>query len=103
MQPEDLFIGCHLSASKGWEALGKCASASYSVEARYSSSMDTPKTIEDARCAPPPCYTAVTIMKGMAAMASSAPRSVREYRLGEEIANAITHGIGALLAIAVRV
>lgn len=29
-----------------------------------------------------------------------APRSVREYRLGEEIANAITHGIGALLAIA---
>lgn len=29
-----------------------------------------------------------------------APRSAREYRLGEEIANAITHGIGALLAIA---
>ena len=27
-------------------------------------------------------------------------RSIREYSLGEEIANAITHGIGALLAIA---
>lgn len=27
-------------------------------------------------------------------------KSVREYTLGEEIANSITHGIGALLAIA---
>ena len=25
MQPEDLFIGCHLSAAKGWEAMGKDA------------------------------------------------------------------------------
>ena len=25
MQPEDLFIGCHLSAGKGWEAMGKDA------------------------------------------------------------------------------
>ena len=25
MQPEELFIGCHLSASKGWEAMGKDA------------------------------------------------------------------------------
>lgn len=32
--------------------------------------------------------------------AASATHSVREYSLGEEITNAITHGIGALLAIA---
>lgn len=25
MRPEDLFIGCHLSAAKGWEAMGKDA------------------------------------------------------------------------------
>ena len=25
MQPEELFIGCHLSAAKGWEAMGKDA------------------------------------------------------------------------------
>ena len=25
MQPEDLFIGCHLSAAKGWEAMGRDA------------------------------------------------------------------------------
>ncbi|MBF0947351.1 MAG: deoxyribonuclease IV, partial [Atopobium sp.] len=25
MQPEELFIGCHLSAGKGWEAMGKDA------------------------------------------------------------------------------
>ena len=25
MRPEELFIGCHLSAGKGWEAMGKDA------------------------------------------------------------------------------
>ena len=32
--------------------------------------------------------------------ARSVARNVREYTLGEEVANAVTHGIGALLAIA---
>ncbi|MBE6470498.1 MAG: hemolysin III family protein [Coriobacteriaceae bacterium] len=32
--------------------------------------------------------------------ARSAGRNVREYTIGEEIANSITHGIGALLAVA---
>ena len=34
------------------------------------------------------------------ANADRARRNVREYTLGEEIANSVTHGIGALLAIA---
>lgn len=34
------------------------------------------------------------------ASAANKARNVREYTLGEEIANSITHGIGALLAIA---
>lgn len=37
-------------------------------------------------------------MSGFGARSES--RSVREYTLGEEIANSVTHGIGALLAIA---
>lgn len=36
----------------------------------------------------------------MTATAKSEKPNVHEYRLGEEIANSITHGIGALLAIA---
>jgi hemolysin III len=32
--------------------------------------------------------------------AANSQRAVREYRLGEEIANSVSHGVGALLAIA---
>lgn len=35
-----------------------------------------------------------------AASAANRARNVREYTLGEEVANSVTHGIGALLAIA---
>lgn len=37
-------------------------------------------------------------MQGLGA--ASKTRSVREYTIGEEIANSVTHGVGALLAIA---
>ena len=34
------------------------------------------------------------------ASATNKARDIREYTLGEEIANSVTHGLGALLAIA---
>ncbi|MFR3092640.1 MAG: PAQR family membrane homeostasis protein TrhA [Eggerthella lenta] len=36
----------------------------------------------------------------MSASATNKARDIREYTLGEEIANSVTHGLGALLAIA---
>ena len=69
-----------------------CARAS-SSHARVDSSQFKPRTLSEAReHRNEPANTS--------ANAERARRNVREYTLGEEIANSVTHGIGALLSIA---
>lgn len=49
------------------------------------------------------CFSSKKASKGKAAMSARSAHSVCEYRLGEEIANSVSHGVGALLAIAALV
>ena len=45
----------------------------------------------------------MNVRSGTAGRVPTKKRAVREYTLGEEIANAITHGIGAGLSVAALV